>query len=238
MPMPAPSSSQRSFACSIVLTQARSAAYIGCSGSMASGIPAGRAYSRNSPMPSRTISRAPARSFDAILPSPSLGSPPTTSTRHGAPSVQRLVDGALVVVERRASSRAISGRKHAAATVARQAQTRIANALRRFLETRRGNLITPRRDKADATARAAGDDLGQRPLLAHGRCVDRQQLRVGGVHRWTPAVSALCPGRATRAACACARRRDPGRRARRQRRPAGTARPGASGYARSVARRP
>jgi hypothetical protein len=35
-------------------------------------------------MPSRTISRALARSFDAGRPALSFGSPPTTSTRHGA----------------------------------------------------------------------------------------------------------------------------------------------------------
>ena len=39
-------------------------------------------------MPSRTISRAPIRSFDTIVPPRSFGRPPTTSTRQRAPSAQ------------------------------------------------------------------------------------------------------------------------------------------------------
>ena len=70
-----------SSACSSVFTQARSAQYIGCSGSIASGTRLARACSSTAAMPSVTIRRAPARSFD-----PS-GRPPTTSTRQHAPIV-------------------------------------------------------------------------------------------------------------------------------------------------------
>ena len=183
MPTPAPSSSHRSLACEIVLTQARSAAYIGCSGSIASGMPAGRAYSSSSPIPSRTISRALARSFDAGRPALSFGRPPTTRTRHGAPSVERLVDRALVVIERRAPAAAIQRRKHSAPAIAGQRKAGIAYALGRFLESGRGDLVAPGRDAADAAPRATGDDLGQAPLRAHRRGVDRKQVRIGRAHR-------------------------------------------------------
>ena len=102
---PRPSSSHRSFACAIVFTHARSAAYIGCSGSIASGMPAGRAYSSSSPMPSRTISRAPGRSFDADAAVAILRQAADDEHEAARAERQRLVDGAPVVVERGAAAR-------------------------------------------------------------------------------------------------------------------------------------
>ncbi len=77
--MPSPMRSQRSTAWPSVFTQDRSAAVIGCKGSIATGIPTSLAYSVVRARPSATISRAPARSRDPG------GSPPTTITRHAAP---------------------------------------------------------------------------------------------------------------------------------------------------------
>ena len=130
-------------------------------------------------MPSRTISRAPARSCETIWPPRSFGRPPTTSTRQCAPSVERLVDGAPVVVERGAAAFAVGRRKHAAAAVARHGQAGVADAPRRVVEAGRGDLVAPRRDAADAVPRAGLDDVGQRPLRAHGRGVDREPAMVG-----------------------------------------------------------
>src|SRR5450631_417841 len=95
---------------------------------------------------------------------------------------QSFVDGTFVVIERGAASRAVGGRKHAAATIAGEAQTRVANVLRRFLETRCRDLIAPWRYVANAVVRASGDYLGQRPLLAQRGRVDRQQFGVGRAH--------------------------------------------------------
>ena len=96
---------------------------------------------------------------------------------------QRLVDRALVVVERCLAAGAIHGGEHTATTITRQRETGVAKALRGLLEARRRHLVAPGRDPADTTARAAGDDLRQRPLLAHGRGVDRQQRGIGFANR-------------------------------------------------------
>ena len=61
-PSPSPSSSHRSLAWPKVLTQARSAAYIGCSGSIASGTPQPRAY-----LALRRCRREPARARRRVL---------------------------------------------------------------------------------------------------------------------------------------------------------------------------
>ena len=70
-----------SSACSSVFTQARSAAYIGCSGSIAIGTPAARACGSSAAMPSVTIRAGVGRG-----PWSRPGRPPTTSTRQSAPS--------------------------------------------------------------------------------------------------------------------------------------------------------
>ena len=86
---------------------------------------------------------------------------------------QRLVDRALVVVERSFTAGTVGGGEHAAAAIARKRHTGVAKALRGFLQARRRDLVAPGREPADAMPRTAGDDLRQRPLLAHGRCIDR-----------------------------------------------------------------
>ena len=76
-----------------VETTARSDAYIGCSGSIASVTPAAAASGASSPIASRTRSRAPIRSRE-----PS-GSPPATSTRiavdPGAPAAARIAASSI-----------------------------------------------------------------------------------------------------------------------------------------------
>src|SRR3977135_4420240 len=100
MPRPAPSSSHSAFACAIVLTQARSAAYIGCNGSMASGIPAGRGYLSSLPHPG--AHQLP-RAGDVFGGDPALGvlgQSADDENQAGSTQRERLVDRALVVVER------------------------------------------------------------------------------------------------------------------------------------------
>src|SRR5258708_18682296 len=57
-----------------------------------------------------------------------------------------------------------------------------ADEPRRLLEAEGRHLVAPRRDAADAVARAAVDDLRQLPLLLHRRRVERQQGRIGTLH--------------------------------------------------------
>ena len=115
------SASHRSSACSSVLTQARSAAYIGCSGSIASGMPAARAYSSVAAMPSRTSPRARGDVLGRAAPASAPGRPPTTSTRQAASERLRLVDGAAVVVER-----GLRGRRHRSPGTCRRGSSRTA----------------------------------------------------------------------------------------------------------------
>ena len=114
-PTPSPSSSQRSLACASVFTQARSAAYIGCSGSIASGTPRARACGR-----SAASRRAPvARAGDVLR-----AFRQAADDQHQAVRADRggLVDGAAVVVERGAASGFVGRRKHAAAAEAGDGQ--------------------------------------------------------------------------------------------------------------------
>ena len=84
--------------------------------------------------PPRPASRAPAISFDAAEPGrENCGRPPTTSTRHGAPSA------AASSTARRLSSsisRAVRGvgREHAAAAIAGEPEAAVANGLDGALE--------------------------------------------------------------------------------------------------------
>ena len=114
---------------------------------------------------------------------------------------QRLVDGAAVVVQRRAPALAIRRRKHPAAAIAGDREPGVADAQRRVLESRRGDLVAPRRDAANAVPRAAVDDLRQRPLLPHGGGVERQQACVGFAHD----VAARAVARRSRARCVVVR---------------------------------
>ena len=82
------------------------------------------------------------------------------------------VDGAAVVVLRRAPAAAIGRGEHAAAAQARHDESGVAKSARRIGKAGRRDLVAPRRDAANAVARAAGDDLGQRPLRADGGRVE------------------------------------------------------------------
>ena len=145
--------------------------YIGCSGSIASGTSAWRAYGKSAAMPSRTCARASARSREPF------GSPPTTRTRHCAPMRGRLVDGAAVVVERRLPTGLVGGRKHAAAAEPGDGEAVIADELAGALGAAGLHDVAPRRDRRDAGARAAFDQLFERPCL-HGHRIDREQRAI------------------------------------------------------------
>ena len=158
--------------------QARSAAYIGCSGSMASGMPGlprvleqcGDAVA--APAPARR--RCPSRPGARLCP-PAGRRPPAPGRARRAPG---FVERAPVVVARGAPAGGVGGREHAAAAVARQREPGVTHPLRRRREPRRGDLVAPGRDPARMPWRGAGvDDLRQRPLLAHGGGVDRQPAR-------------------------------------------------------------
>ena len=116
------SASHTSSACSSVLMQARSAACIGCSGSMASGMPRSRASSSSAAMPSVTCARAPAMSRCAGLAGQRAGQ--AADHQHQAGRVQRagFVERAPVVVARGLPAGGIGAGEHAAAAVARQRQ--------------------------------------------------------------------------------------------------------------------
>ena len=103
----------------------RSAQVIGCSGSSARVTPAARASGRMACSPSRTIARAPGRSFDPG------GRPPQTMTRQAAPERVRLRDGAAVVLDRRGAAGGVGGGEHAAAAEAGHRQPGIADPPRR-----------------------------------------------------------------------------------------------------------
>ena len=151
------SPSQRSSACSSVFTQARSAAYIGCSGSIASGMPAPRAYSSSS----RDAVRAPARArrrgpWTAPSRPRDCGRPPTTSTRQGAPSA------AASSTARRLSSRARARPARRRPGTCRRGSSPTSSSPASFtaahgvVEPDRRHLVAPGRD-------ARGCRAGRRP---------------------------------------------------------------------------
>ena len=166
--------SQRSLAWASVFTQARSAAYIGCSGSIASGTPAARACGSSAAIPSRTCRCAPARSFEPF------GRPPAISTRRARADGGGLVDGAAVVVERGAAAGFVGGGKQAGAAIAASRSGPRARIRLPAFSTpaactmsRHGAIaVMPARD-------AALDELSKRPRL-HRRGVDREQRAVVG----------------------------------------------------------
>ena len=142
----------------------------------------GARVARSSPMPSRTISRAPARSFDSIVPSRFFGSPPTTSTRHRAPSASASSTARrLSSCAARRPSRS-ERREHPAAAIAGDRESGIPDAPRRVLQAGGRHLVSPGRDAADAVAGASGDGLGQRPLPPHRRGVECKEVGVGFGH--------------------------------------------------------
>ena len=111
-------------------------------------------------MPSSTCACAAAMSLLGALPGREYcGRPPTTSTRHGAPSVLRLVDGAAVVVARRAAA---CGMRRPGTCRRGNSPESSSPASRICLGTRaRGRPRRPGRatgDRADAVPRAGLDD--------------------------------------------------------------------------------
>src|SRR5712671_4053995 len=102
-------------------------------------------------MPSRTCARAAAISFEGALPGREYcGSPPATSTMHGAPSA--LASSTARRLSSRASMRCV-GREHAAAAIARQFEPGVAHRTRGALEPDASYLIAPGIDGADVFAR-------------------------------------------------------------------------------------
>ena len=139
---PRRAASQMSSACFSVFTQARSAAYIGCSGSIASGTPLARACGRIAAMPSATMSRA----RRDVAASPAAGRrPPAPGNRRRALRPRRWRAGC-----RRsplARPLGVGRRKHAAAAEPGDAQ---AVGAARCAPPRRGRSSRPGR----ATARS------------------------------------------------------------------------------------
>ncbi len=182
MPSPAPSSSHRSLACSIVFTHARSAAYIGCSGSIASGMPArARVAEQLADAVAHHFARAgEILRFDGA--GAILRQPADDEYQAARAEGERLVDRAPVVVLRRAPAFAVRGREHPAAAIAGDRESGVADAPRRVLQPGGRHLVPPGRDAANAVAGASGDDLRQRPLLPHRRGVERKEIGVGFVH--------------------------------------------------------
>ncbi len=89
----------------------------------------------------------------------------------------RFVDGAAVVVERGAASRFVGGGEHAAAAEPGDGHAVGADELARALGAARLHDVAPRRDRGDAGAGAALDQLPQRPRL-HRHRVDREQRAI------------------------------------------------------------
>ena len=141
----------RSSACSSVLTQARSAAYIGCSGSIASGMPAARAYSSSlgDAVVAPSACARPSRSFDGAEPGQRAAAGrrrPAPGRRCPAPPPRRPRAGC-----RRAPPRGLRavGREHAAAAVAGELEPGVLARL-----ARRGRARPPRPGRATARSRA------------------------------------------------------------------------------------
>ena len=81
-------------------------------------------------MPSRTISRAPARSFERMHAVAILRQAADDEHEARRAEGERLVDRAPVVVVRRAPALAIDGGKHAAAAIAGDREPAVADAQR------------------------------------------------------------------------------------------------------------
>ena len=158
-PTPSPNASHKSSACASVFTQARSAAYIGCSGSIASGILLERAWGewrrcRLPPCGARAwISREP------------FGKPPTTRTRHSAPSADAS-SIARLLSSMAACRPAWSGRrKHPAAAIAAHFHAVVLDRANGRIKADGRDLVAPRIDRSDAVPCAGFDGFAQIPLL-------------------------------------------------------------------------
>ena len=165
------SSSHRSSACASVLMQPRSPQYIGCIGSIASGTPLERAWSRIAPRPSRTMSRAPPQVL-RVLRQPA-------GDEDEAPRLDRrgLVDRAPVVVDRGLAAFAVGRREESAAAQAGDRQAVVADHARGFLRADLRQLVAPRAMPRMLCRRQRFDRLPQVALLAHRRGVEREEAR-------------------------------------------------------------
>ena len=161
--------SQRSSAWPRVLTQQRSAVYIGCSGSIASATPAARASGRIAARPSAHLGAGDPPgpwTLAACRPRPGPG------RQRRSPPPRRSPAG-------RRRSRPGGLRSESAGNIpARQRPlTRrpcVAEAAGAGLDPHRLQRLAPGRDGRDAVAGAALDRLAQIPSLAHRRPVQRQ----------------------------------------------------------------
>ncbi len=165
-----------SSACSSVLMHARSAACMGCRGSMASGMPTCRAYSRVAARPSSTCVRANPMSRESRFALQRSWQRPRDHHQTRRAESFGLVDGPAIVVQRGTQARGIRCREEAAAAVAGQNHARILELPRDGGEPCCLHLVAPRIDGADAAPGAGFDDGGQRELLSHRRRVDREML--------------------------------------------------------------
>lgn len=83
-----------------------------------------------------------------------------------------LIDGALVVVDRRLAVRRRGCRKETAAAKAGELDAVLADDAHRLVEPHLGDLIAPGGDRGDAVFQAEIDRFGEATLFANGREVD------------------------------------------------------------------
>ena len=177
---PAPSSSQRSSAWPSVFTHARSARIHrvqrldreGHAG--ARGPRAGWPAARRAPSPARR--RGPCEPG---------GRPPTTITRQSAPERMGFVDGAAVVLDRRAAARRVGRREHAAAAEAGDLQRRRRGRCAPLRPARAPHLVAPGRDAAGCRG-AAQPSMLSREVQRSAPSPCSARAGPGGAHHATP----------------------------------------------------
>ena len=215
--------SATSSACPSVDSTARSAQYIGCSGSSARRTPRSPAYGASSASASATRCRAPARSREPG------GRPPTTSTRQAARSA------AASSIARRLSARAAA--RPAASAAVRNPPRHSDDTRSPASVTSRAAAGTPISATGSRHSPIAGMPARTQPSTASA--TDQRRVVRWLSDSFASGASALIRARPRRPGTrASAAPPVPGHRAARRRRPAGTPRPGAGRRARRAGRRP
>jgi hypothetical protein len=134
-----------------VFTQARSAAYIGCRGSIPSGTPTALAWARRGKT---------SDDKDQTL----------RADRGG------FIEGALVVIDGCRAAGRVRRRKEAAAAQSGHAHAAVLQDARRFRHPLLLHLIAPGIDRGNTHARTSFHRFAQIPLFAHGRQIDRETV--------------------------------------------------------------